>query len=82
MSREDASEGFAELRVEDGVYDWVERRVGISQPREDFEYEPRDACLAECGHYINAKEGHPADEKDAHDYSYGDGCLVVGYVVR
>lgn len=38
--------------------------------------------LAKGGHDVDAKKWHPTHEEHSHDYSYGDGCLVVGHVVR
>lgn len=40
-----------------------------------------DAGLAEGRHDIDAEEGHPADEEDAHNDAHSDGRLVVRDVV-
>lgn len=79
---EDALEGFAELRVEDGVDDGIEGGVGVAQPREDLEGDVRDARLAEGRHDVDAEERHPADQEHAHDDAHRDGRFVVAHVIR
>lgn len=79
---QDALEGVAKLLVEDRIDDRIEGRVRVAQPGEDLEGLSADAGLAEGGRDVDAEEGHPANEKDAHDYAHRDGRLVVGYVIR
>lgn len=69
VSGQDSFECLSELRVEDGVDDRVERRIGVAQPREDLEGDVRYAGLAECCHDVYAEEGHPAYQEDAHYYT-------------
>lgn len=75
--RQDSLECLAELRVEDGVDDRIEGRVGVTQPGEHLKRLWPDAGLAERGNDIYTEEWHPADEKDAHDDAHSDGRLVV-----
>lgn len=39
------------------------------------------ASLAECCDNIYAEEWHPAYEKNTHDNTDSDSCLVIGYVI-
>lgn len=58
---ENPFESFAELRVEYAVDDWVERRVGVAEPRKYFERRFTNAGLAEGRHNVDTEKGHPAD---------------------
>lgn len=76
VSRQDSFERFAKFRVEDGVDDGVESGVGVAQPGEDLEGDVRDAGLAESCHDVDAEEGDPADEENAHYYACTVGLIV------
>ena len=65
--RQNLVERLAKLHVEYGVDDRIERTVRIAQPSQHFENNRRDACFAEGRHNVDTEEGHPADEKYAHD---------------
>jgi len=70
-------ESLSELRVKYGVYNGIEGRVGIAQPREYLEHNARYAGLAEGCHNIDAEEWHPAYQKDTHDDSDRYGSFMV-----
>ena len=78
---QDLVEGFTKFQVEDGVDDGVERTVGVAEPGQHFEDDGRDARLAESGHDVDAEEGNPADEENAHDDTERNGRLVIGDVI-
>lgn len=77
VSSEDPLERLPELRVEDGVDDWVEGGVRVAQPGEDLEGDVRDASLAESGDYVYAEEGYPADEEYAHNYTLKEKTILL-----
>lgn len=53
-----------ELRVEDGVDDGVEGAVHVAEPRHDAHQGWRDvAVLAPSSHYVEDKEGGPAEQE-------------------
>jgi len=77
-----AAERVSELGVEYRVDDWVERRVGVAEPRENLECGFGYARLTERRDDVDAEERHPAQQERAHDDAHRDGGLVVAHVVR
>lgn len=69
MRRQDSFERFSKLGVEDGVNDGIEGGIGVSQPRQDLEGDVWDAGLTESRHDVDAEEGDPANQEDAHYYA-------------
>lgn len=63
---ENALEGPAEVSVEDGVDDGVERRVAVADPEEDGEDEHGDAAHAEGRGDVEDEEGQPAQNERRH----------------
>lgn len=71
-----------EFRVENRVYDRVERWIRVAQPCEYLECDVWYTGLAEGRHNVYAEERHPADEENTHDDAHGDSGFVVADVVR
>ena len=82
VTGQDLLEGQPEFQVEDGVDDGIEGRVGIAEPGEKLEDDGRDAGFAKRCDDVDAKEGHPTDEKNAHDDAQGNGSLEEKKVDR
>ena len=59
LHRQDSAERVPEVRVEDGVDDRVEGRVGVAEPGQDLEGERRDALLADAVDHVHDEEGSP-----------------------
>lgn len=77
-----AAERIPELCVKYRVDDRVERRVGITEPREHFERGLGYTRVAESLDDVYAEERHPAQQERAHDDADRNGGLVVAHVVR
>ncbi len=69
------------FQIENGVDDWIESRIGVAEPCEEFEDDGRDARLAECGNNVDAEERYPADEKHSHDDSKSNSSLFIFYII-
>lgn len=74
-------EGVTELTIKDTVYDGVHRTVHVPKPREYGKDQWGYTSGAERSHDVNREEGCPAEQKHPHDYTEGDGGLVVGHFV-
>ena len=65
------------FQIENRVDDWIESRVGVAEPCEEFEDDGRDARLAECGYNVDTEERYPADEENSHDDSKSNSSLFL-----
>ena len=70
---QDLSEGSSEFCVEDGVDDWIEEAVYVSEPDEKREEPRRNVAKLTAGKeivpqadgvdYVDSEEGHPTQQK-------------------
>lgn len=58
---EDSFECFTKFRIENAIDNWIECRVRVAEPRENFECCFTDTGLTEGRHDVHAEEWHPAD---------------------
>ena len=74
---EEPLEGFAEVEVENGVDDGIERRVDVAEPRDELEKARRLEEQVKRLEKVENEERHPADGECAHYDAHCSCCSAL-----